>query len=310
VTGAKPDSSHVDFIGVSTKLSSIMRIFPLWADALGLPTRRIDGVDIRLDAEPGEYRQVVGRIAADPLDLGALVTTHKIAVAEHAGDLFDEFDELATTFGEISSIAKRGGRLIGSAKDPVTVRLALEEIIAACHFRSTGAEALVLGAGGSGNALGYQLGVRGDTPERITVTDRRESSLKRARELHERGGLDAGRFRYLRTDAPDEVDRLIAELPDSSLVVNATGLGKDRPGSPMTDHVVLPQHAVVWEFNYRGELDFLRQARAQREQRQLRVEDGWRYFIHGWSQVIADVFDIPMPAERVAELSAIAQAVR
>jgi shikimate dehydrogenase len=310
VTGAKPDSSHVDFIGVSTKLSSIMRIFPLWADALGLPARRINGVDIGLDAEPGEYRQVVGRIAADSLDLGALVTTHKIAVAEHASDLFDEFDELATTFGEVSSIAKRGGRLIGAAKDPVTVRLALEEIIAAGHFRSTGAEALVLGAGGSGNALSYQLGVRADTPERITVTDRRESSLKRARELHERAGLDTSRFRYLRTDSPDEVDRLITELPGSSLVVNATGMGKDRPGSPATDHVALPRHAVVWEFNYRGELDFLRQARAQRQQRQLRVEDGWRYFIHGWSQMIADVFEIPMPAKRVAELSAIAQAVR
>jgi shikimate dehydrogenase len=310
VTRAKPDSSHVDFIGVSTKLSSIMRIFPLWADALGLPTRRINGVDIRLDAEPGEYRQVVGRIAADSLDLGALVTTHKIAVAEHAGDLFDEFDELATTFGEISSISKRGGQLIGAAKDPVTVRLALEEIIASGHFRSTGAEALVLGAGGSGNALSYQLGVRADPPERITVTDRRESSLKRARELHERGGLDTSRFRYLRTDSPDEVDRLVTELPGSSLVVNATGMGKDRPGSPTTDHVVLPRHAVVWEFNYRGELDFLRQARAQRQQRQLRVEDGWRYFIHGWSQMIADVFEIPMSAKRVAELSAIARAVR
>lgn len=307
---AQPDSSHVDFIGVSTKLSSIMRIFPLWADALELPTRRINGVDIRLGAGPGEYREVVGRLAADSLDLGALVTTHKIAVVEHARDLFDEFDDLAATFGEISCIAKRGGRLIGSAKDPVTVRLALEEIVAAGHFGSTGAQALVLGAGGSGNALSYQLGVRADPPERITVTDRRESSLRRARELHERAGLDTSRFRYVRTDSPDEADRLIAELPDSSLVVNATGMGKDRPGSPATDHVVLPRHAVVWEFNYRGELGFLRQARAQRQQRQLRVEDGWRYFIHGWSQVIADVFEIPMPAQRVAELSAVAQAVR
>ena len=35
----------------------------------------------------------------------------------------------AVTFGEISSIVKRGDRLLGAAKDPITVRLALEEFV-------------------------------------------------------------------------------------------------------------------------------------------------------------------------------------
>ena len=52
---------------------------------------------------------------------------------------------------------------------------------------------------------------------------------------------------------------------------------------------------MVWEFNYRGPLEFLHQARAQQRERELHVEDGWRYFVHGWSQAVAEVFDIAMP---------------
>ena len=45
-----------------------------------------------------------------------------------AADLFDELDTNARAFGEISCISKRDGRLVGSAKDPLTARLALEEL--------------------------------------------------------------------------------------------------------------------------------------------------------------------------------------
>jgi len=42
-----------------------------------------------------------------------------------------------------------------------------------------------------------------------------------------------------------------------------TGLGKDAPGSPLTDAVVFPDHGIVWDLNYRGDLIFLEQARKQ-----------------------------------------------
>src|SRR5699024_8789033 len=104
------------------------------------------------------------------------------------------------------------------------------------------------------------------------------------------------------TDLPG----LLGQLPPGSLVINATGLGKDRPGSPLPD-VPLPTGAIVWELNYRGSLEFLAQARAQQAERDLTVVDGWRYFIHGWTQVIADVFDLEMTPQIVAELSAAAR---
>ena len=58
-------------------------------------------------------------------------------------------------------------------------------------------------------------------------------------------------------------------------MINATGMGKDLPGSPITEAGRFPMNGVAWELNYRGELQFLDQALAQREARNLTVEDGW-----------------------------------
>jgi shikimate 5-dehydrogenase len=67
------------------------------------------------------------------------------------------------------------------------------------------------------------------------------------------------------------------------LVVNATGMGKDSPGSPLEGAAVFPRGGIAWELNYRGELGFLREAEAQRADRELTVADGWGYFIRGWA---------------------------
>ena len=307
---ADPTGPRMGFVGVSTTGSSIMKVFPRWAEALQLPTRVLVGHDIEVGAPRGAYRAVVDAIKSDPAHLGALVTTHKMSVFEAAGDLFDDLDDLAMTFGEISSIAKRGSRLTGAAKDPVTVRLALEDFLPPDHFTTTGAGALILGSGGSGCALSHQLGVRTDRPSVVVCTARSDEPLDHQRELHQRAGIDPSLVRYVKTADPGDVDALLATLPPSSLVVNATGMGKDRPGSPLSDAGRFPDAGVVWEFNYRGSLEFLQQARAQQHERRLVVEDGWRYFVHGWTQVIADVFDIPMPPRTVEELARIAESVR
>ena len=71
-------------------------------------------------------------------------------------------------------------------------------------------------------------------------------------------------------------------------------------------------NSLVWEFNYRGDLIFLRQARVQQATRNLTVEDGWIYFVHGWTRVIADVFEVNIPTRGsdFDELSRIAASVR
>lgn len=297
-------TARMRFVGVTTSSSSIMRIFPVWSRLLGLDAELV-GLDIPLDAPPPAYREAMREMRDDPDCVGALVTTHKIALLEATRDLFDELDPFAATVGEVSTVAFRGDRTTGAAKDPLTAGLALEEVLDERHFE-TGGQVLCLGAGGAGAAIGWYLAQRPDLAGPITFVDVAPERLEHLRETL------TGCFPELdlRTVTPAEADvpALLAALPPGSLVVNATGLGKDRPGSPVPDDARFPEAAVVWELNYRGSLEFLHQARAQQAERGLTVVDGWRYFIHGWTQVIADVLDVEMTPETVTELSDAARA--
>ena len=302
------------FIGVTTHRSSIMKVFPRWAEFLGLGDVVIRGMNLRWHDEPENYRKAVAFIRQDPLSRGALVTTHKIDLLEACRDRFDRLDSFAELMGEISSISKDGGQLVGHAKDPITSGLALEAFLPERHWQRTGAEALVLGAGGSAIAVTWHMMQKefgSNRPSRIVITNRSTPRLEEIRRFHERIGADIP-LEYHHTPSPELTDAIMERLPPHSLVINATGLGKDAPGSPLTDRATWPREGFAWDFNYRGDLVFLDQARAQQEEKNLRIEDGWIYFIHGWTRVIAEVFhiDIPTSGRKFDELSRIAGGAR
>lgn len=306
-------AGRMGFVGVDTAHSSINKVFPLWADELGLPHRELRGFDIPLNASDEVYRRVAAEIRDDEMQAGALVTTHKFRMYEAAGDLFASFDPFALACSEISSMHKRGGQLLGSAKDPITVGAALEAFLPDDYFARTGADVVCLGAGGSGTAFSWYLAHRADRPASVTITARRQASLDHLRGVHDRGGLDTSLFRYVLLDPEDNVasaDRIVEQAGPGAVIANATGMGKDRPGSPLSDSVVYPEASVLWEFNYRGSLEFLHQARAREAERNLIVEDGWVYFLHGWTQVVAEVFDIDMTPELFDRLAQLASTVR
>lgn len=291
------DRRTMYFIGVSTAQSSIMRVFPRWAEALGLDAQ-IVGIDLPLDDEPENYRKVVRFIKDDALSLGALVTTHKLNLFKAARELFDETGEDAALLDEVSSISKRGASLWGHAMDPMTSGLALEAVIDDGYWERAGGHLLLLGAGGSSLALTLYLHRRRQAgrgvPSRLVVTNRRPYRLDEMREVHHAIGLEIP-VEYVVAPETVDNDAALAALPEGSVVINATGLGKDRPGSPLSAAAVFPRRTTAWDFNYRGELLFLQQARAQQQSRSLRVEDGWIYFIHGWTRVISEVFHCQIP---------------
>jgi shikimate 5-dehydrogenase len=285
------------FIGVTTTKSSIMRVFPRWAERLGIGDAEIRGIDFPLHADPASYRGAVEFIASDPLSLGALVTTHKIDLFKACRDLFDEVDPLAALMEETSCISKQGGRLVCHAKDPITSGLALDGFLPDGHFACTGAEFLVLGAGGSAIAMTWHLMQprrSADRPSRIIVADVNAPRLAEIRRVHEEMSATVPVDYHLVRSAAEN-DTIVSGLKPGSVVVNATGLGKDAPGSPLTDGARFPEHGIVWELNYRGDLVFLAQARAQAAARALTIVDGWTYFIFGWTQVIGEVFHVPVP---------------
>ncbi|MHC4636518.1 MAG: shikimate dehydrogenase family protein [Planctomycetota bacterium] len=302
------------FIGVTTGKSSIMKVFPEWAKHLKLGDCPIRGIDCKWHDEPEVYRKVVDFIKKDKYSLGGLVTTHKIDLLTACRDMFEELGPYARLLSEISSISKRDGKLRGHAKDPITSGLSLEAFCPKDHWESTGAQLCLLGAGGSSLALTtYFMKSKpaNQWPSKIYVTNRSAPRLQEMQRIHKEinPGLDIEYFHCPRAWQNDEI---VNKLKPGSIVVNATGLGKDAPGSPITDQAQFPENGFAWEFNYRGNLVFLDQANAQKKVKNLTIKDGWVYFIHGWTRVIAEVFDIDIPTEgpEFDKLSEIAANVR
>jgi len=297
---------YFTFVGVTTGESSIMRIFPAWRHLLNLGDDvEMEGCDLPIHADPTRYREVVETIKNDPAHLGGLVTTHKIDLFHATEDLFDWVDSYASLCAEVSCIAKWEGLFKGWAKDPISAGRSLDRILGPGYFQRSGGDVLCFGAGGSGVAITLHLMTRSDPadrPKRIIVTNRSEGRLKGLEALHEKLDSDV-LVEYVHTADPKDNDAIMQHLPAGSLVINATGMGKDSPGSPVTDTGKFPENSIAWELNYRGELDFLHQAWRQRSDRSVRVEDGWEYFIYGWTSVMEEVFNMRIGDNQLKILS-------
>lgn len=300
------------FIGVTTSKSSIMKIFPLWMNELKRPEILIEGIDLKIHDKPENYREAVAQIKYDVNSLGALVTTHKMDLYSAAEDMFDYFDDYAVLLKEVSSISKNDGMLEGHAKDPTSSGLSLEHIIEKGYFKRTKAHLLIFGAGGSSIAtILYIIAKRepSDKPQKIIVVNRSQPRLDHLKEIIQKIRA-AINIEYICNRAPQINDRIMSSLPPYSIVINATGMGKDTPGSPVTDKGLFPENGIAWEFNYRGELDFMHQAERQESLRGVKVEDGWMYFIHGWTQVISQVLHVYITKELFNRLVSVANKFR
>lgn len=299
------------FIGVTTAKSSIMKVFPLWMKEIGHPEIVIEGIDLKIHDDPVAYRHAVAQIKYDLLSLGALVTTHKIDLFEAAKDMFDFIDPYAQICGEVSSISKLNGKLEGHAKDPISVGLSMDTLVGKDYFKQTGGNVLCFGAGGSATAVLLHLmnkKDKGDRPEKIVVVNRSIKRLESLKSMVRNQKTDI-QVEYICNEDPYQNNKIMESMPDYSIVINATGMGKDTPGSPITPDGKFPMYGIAWEFNYRGELDFLHQAQAQIELRHLKVEDGWLYFLHGWTQVIAQVLHFEIDSSLFNRLATIAEVV-
>jgi shikimate 5-dehydrogenase len=296
------------FLGVSTSQSLGHRVFPRWLQIVGAEADLL-GVDLPLNASPPAYRQVVQRIKGDDKLLGALVTSHKANLFEHAADLFDEFSPDALALREISPIYKVNGRLAADAIDAAASRRVLASLIPEGYWRDSRAQALILGAGGAGVALAYALLTdANNVPAHVILTETDPARANLARAILQPWAVNAS-LEVLHV-GEGASDRLLAALPEGSLVVNATGMGKDRPGSPISGDLPFPMRGLAWEFNYRGERQFLEQARGQAGARDLTVEDGWRLFICGWSFGMSRVFAFEVDEQQLAQFAQAAEGVR
>ena len=297
----------MEFFGVHTEGSMSLRLFPVWAQALGIQEANLRGVNLPIDQTLEPHRQAVQRLKQDPKVYGALVTSHKLSVVRAAGELIDRYTPASELTGEVSALYKREGELWGDAVDPENCGLAMADFLPPNWWSlNERAGILVLGGGGACVALlVHVLQQAVNAPSFVQVVEKRTDNLDHCARIA--GQLDSGKItvEFIHSSQPQVCDQLVSKLPSGSMVINATGMGKDVPGSPVTDAVRFPVDGVVWELNYRGERPFLHQARKQSQAKSLIVEDGWYYFLRGWSSVIGLVFNIPITQGRFKDFCAV-----
>jgi shikimate 5-dehydrogenase len=262
------------FVGVSTGGSLVHRAMARWGPLLGGEVA-VQGRDLPLAAPDGAYRELLGELRRDPHALGAVVTSHKVGLFRAAADMFARLDGAARACGEVNAVRRSPEGLLGFARDPVSVGRVADRIWPA----GSGDEVVCLGAGGTAVALGRHLLARPRSPS-LVFADRRPEAV-----AHLRAALGLGVTTRV---GPGPWDELVAGARPGALVVNATGMGKDTPGSPLAPAAAFPPGAVVWELNYRGALPLLAQARSQH----VRVHDGWSLFCQGWAAALAAVLDL------------------
>jgi shikimate dehydrogenase len=308
------------FIGVTTGQSAMARILPLWAKNLDINLNLV-GIDLPLDANPSLYRKVVLDLKEDTKAIGSVVTTHKLKTFEFASDLFTEFDALAKLTKEICMIRKHGTHLAGLAMpDCLSNSLSLKSMLGKNYWRDHASDVLCFGAGGVARAIALSLLCDFDSaspltaklaakPRTLHLVDINQRHLQSIRSLLEplRDNMD---IQYVCQSKAEDNDQLLARLPMGSLIINATGMGKDRPGSPLTDHASFPANSIIWDLNYRGERQFLKQARAQELEKNLCIHDGWLSFMYGWTQALQLALQQTFSPDQFRQLVEIAEPFR
>ena len=310
------------FLGVSTAASAVHRYFPRWAASFPEPVRLI-AVDLPVPAPPPAYEDLLDWMARHQQVRGMVITSHKIDLFRAGSGRLAAADRLSATLAEVSAVRRTpSGDLLAYATDPLSARAAAAEL-----NLGTSGEIICFGAGGAALALVAALTLPGTeltpgtrsapdarrcvpgvnaaggplTEGEVHATDVRPGRLAHLMHVAARLGVASRVVPHLQ-DGTSGNTGLLAGHPDACLVVNATGLGKDGPGSPLADEAVFPRHCVVWDMNYRGPLTFLQQAQVQRDARGLQIADGWRFFLHGWTNALARILDVPPGDPALADI--------
>lgn len=287
------------FVGISTGGSGVHATYPRWAP-LFAPGSVLRGIDLPEDADPERFRALLRTMAANPAVRGAVVTSHKLRLHRAGRELFDGTEPVVDLTHEVNSLDTRNG-IRAFARDPQSLDAVLDQTVG---DRPT----VCIGSGGSAIALllATQLDiaatlrtgrpvVRPDGSGRgpLTIVGRDPDALAEVRDVLRRCGLTDRPVRLVHAPSPDELRRTLATALPGTAVINATGLGKTAPGSPLPDPDCFPADALAWDFNYRGPLTFLDQARAAG----IPAVDGWDYFVAGWSAALAAITDRDLTPE-------------
>ena len=292
------DSTTLYFIDNGPARGEGMRLFEQWARALRLglsPDAEPQAVALELppDAGPQAYREAVSRVADEENAVGALVGWQRRALLEATRDQFEDLTTEASLSGELSCIYKEEGQLVGHSTRPDAAGQALVQLLGPGYWLRHGAELLCLGAGGAALPLLTYFASHapaGDRPQRLVLTSQDIEELHVVEQLLQRLSV-AGVSVQLFHTSPTGNDQLLAELPDHSVVVNATAAGANGQ-SPLTPAARFPQYGAAWDMTNVDNGPFLQLARAQANERTLRLQDAAPFNKLAWTTGVGYVLGV------------------
>jgi shikimate dehydrogenase len=148
-------------------------------------------------------------------------------------------------------------RSAGSARDVMALDAVLA-VDADSMLRDVPSIACI-GAGGSATALLLALGVYVETTlasgvarlagarrPHLTIVGRTQESVDAIDRVHPRVGIPAEAVSLVRARRAGAVGEIVRTPAAGSFVINATGLGKTTPGSPLPGPWAFPDSAVAW----------------------------------------------------------------
>ncbi|WP_086351123.1 shikimate dehydrogenase [Candidatus Enterococcus clewellii] len=211
---------------------------------------------VYLAFELGEDRLISAIESIRTLEmLGAnLSMPHKMA----AVPLMDELSEAAKLVGAINTIVNDNGRLIGYTTDGTGFMRSLKDQ----EIDIIGKKMTIIGAGGAATAIIVQAAL--DGVKEIAVYNRKDEFFEKVKE----------KLRYIEAHTSCIIhlhdlansDELAADVSDSSLLVNATGVGMkpNLAASPIEDFSILRADLPVYDVIYTPrETTLLKEAKAR-----------------------------------------------
>ena len=288
------------FIGIDTGGSGVHRGFPLWAPAFHAESV-VRGVDLPEDTPAEVFRELVRAMRDNPRIFGAVITSHKLRLYRAISDLVDRTDPLVEITHEINSLDSRHNRIAAYARDAQSLDLVIDTT--GTDHAQPERPVVCIGAGGSAIALllamrldmqatiaAQQPVLRSSASARgpLTIIGRRGAALEEIAAVRDRSGIAPQSLELVLTSGATPTGEVTRSALPGSLIANATGLGKFTAESPLPGPDFFPARSVAWDFNYRGPLTFLEQGRKAG----LVVEDGWDYFVAGWSAALAAISEV------------------
>jgi shikimate dehydrogenase len=278
------------FLGASASRSHVHAYFPHWASILG-EDATISSYELPIGAPPDAYSEFGEFLLRDAENIGCVITNHKLDAYRLCLDFHFPLEPTSRALEVVSCMRRANGSLIGNAEEVQAVDRAIQTI---CWRRDGGqfSEVIIFGAGGAGRALAYSIARRVHIHHiaKITVTDtnpHRIADLARlANDWATRIPIRAALVGHGTTN-----DDIVEAAISPALIINATGLGKDFEGSPVSSSLVFPTGSTLWDLNYRGDLEYLAHGRAQSD---VSTHSGFELFVSSWIEALSYIFAVPV----------------